>query len=58
MGYGGWSLFFAPRIIDGIMSLALQFPENLDPFQRYGEVLNYLKDHEAYEPTQPLFAER
>ncbi|SRR6266849_5923124 len=58
MGYGGWSLFFAPRIVDGIVSLALQFPENLDPFQRYREVLNYLKDQEAYEPTQPLFAER
>jgi hypothetical protein len=58
MGYGGWSLFFAPRIVDGIVSLALQFPENLDPFQRYSEVLNYLKDHEAYQPTQRLFEER
>ena len=58
MGYGGWSLFFAPRIVDGILSLALHFPDNLDPFQRYREVLDYLKDHEAYEPTQRLFAER
>ena len=58
MGYGGWSLFFAPRIVDGILSLALRFPDNLDPFQRYREVLDYLKDHEAYELTQPLFAER
>ena len=58
MGYGGWSLFFAQRIVDGILSLALRFPDNLDPFQRYREVLNYLKDHEAYEPTQRLFAER
>ncbi len=58
MGYGGWSLFFAPRIVDGILSLALRFPDNLDPLQRYREVLDYLKDHEAYELTQPLFAER
>ena len=58
MGYGGWSLFFAPRIVDGILSLALRFPDNLDPFQRYREVLDYLNDHEAYELTQPLFAER
>jgi hypothetical protein len=58
MGYGGWSLFFAPRIVDGILSLALRFQDNLDPFQRYREVLNYLMDHEAYdEPTQRLFAE-
>jgi hypothetical protein len=58
MGYGGWSLFFAPSIVDGILSLALRFQDDLDPFQRYSEVLNYLKDHEAYEPTQRLFAER
>jgi hypothetical protein len=58
MGYGGWSLFFAPRIVDGILSLALRLPDNLDPFQRSREVLDYLKDHEAYELTQPLFAER
>jgi|HubBroStandDraft_6_1064221.scaffolds.fasta_scaffold780549_1 hypothetical protein len=58
MGYGGWSLFFAPRIVDGILGLALRFPGNLDPFQRYRKVLDYLKDHEAYELTQRLFAER
>ena len=58
MGYGGWSLFFAPRIVEGIVSLALRFPENLDPFQRYREVLGYLTEHEAYELTQPLFGER
>src|ERR1700674_2927507 len=58
MGDGGWSLFSAPRIVDGILSLARRFPDNLAPFQRYREVLDYLKDHEAYEPTQRLFAER
>ncbi len=58
MGYGGWSLFFAPRIVDGILGLALRFPDNLDAFQRYRKVLDYLKDHEACEPTQRLFAER
>jgi hypothetical protein len=56
MGYGGWSLFFAPRIIDGVVGLALRFPEDLDPFQRYKEILNYLQDQEAYEPSRPLFA--
>jgi hypothetical protein len=57
-GYGGWSLFFAPGIIDGVVGLALQFPEELDPFQRYSEVLHYLMDHKAYVPTQRVFAER
>jgi hypothetical protein len=56
--YGGWSLFFAPKIVDGIVSLALRFPDNLDPFQRYHKVLHYLEDHGAYEPTQRLFAQR
>jgi hypothetical protein len=58
MGYGGWSLFFAPRIVEGVLSLALRFPDNLDPFQGYKEVLDYLKDHEAYERTQLVFEER
>jgi hypothetical protein len=58
MGYGGWSLFFAPGVVDGVVGLALQFPEDLDPFQRYREVLKYLEDHKAYEPTQRVFAER
>src|SRR5260370_1710023 len=58
MGYGGWSLFFAPRIVDGILSLALRFPDNLYPLQPYQDGLHYLKDHEAYELTQPLFSER
>jgi len=58
VGYRGWSLFYAPRIVEGILSLALRFPENLDPFQRHRQVLDYLQDHEAYEPAQRVFAER
>jgi hypothetical protein len=58
-GYGGWSLFFAPTIVAGILGLVLRFPDNLDPFQRYREVLNYLREHEAYdEPPQRVFPER
>ena len=57
MGYGGWSIFFAPTIVEGILSLAVRFPDNLDPFQRYNEVLDYLKKHEAYQPTQRVFGE-
>lgn len=57
-GYGGWSLFFAPRIVEGILNLALQFPDKLDSVQRYERVLDYLKDHNAYEPTQRLLKVR
>ena len=58
MGYGGWSLYFAPGIVEGVVGLALRFPENLDPFQRYNEVLQFMKDCDAHEPTQPVFAQR
>ena len=35
MGYGGWSIFFAPRIVDGILSLAVGFAGNSAPFECY-----------------------
>jgi hypothetical protein len=57
MGYGGWSLFFDPRFIETIVSLAFQFPESLGPVERYNEILDSLKNHETYERTQRLFAE-
>ena len=56
-GYGGWSLFFSPKIVEGILGLALGLPSNLDPFERYKEVLHYLQVQNAYEPTQRVFAE-
>jgi hypothetical protein len=58
MGYGGWSLFFAPRIVEGVVALAGQFPEDLHPMERYKAVLRFLEEHGAYEPTQRLFAEQ
>jgi hypothetical protein len=57
MGYGGWSLFFAPRIVDGVVRLARQFPDNLPSMDRYNQILRYLQDHEAHEPTQRVFGE-
>ena len=57
MGYGGWSLFFAPMIIEGVVALAAQFPEDLHPMERYKAVLCFLEEHGAYEATQRLFAE-
>lgn len=58
VGYGGWSLSFAPRIVDGVVALAGQFPEDLHPMERYKAVLRFLEENGAYEPTQRLFAER
>lgn len=55
MGYGGWSLFFAPRLVDGVVRLAQEFPDNLQSIDRYNQILGYLEDHEAYEPTERVF---
>jgi hypothetical protein len=55
MGYGGWGLFFSPRIVEGVQNLALQFPDSLDAHQRYKAIWRYLYDHEALEPTEPLW---
>jgi len=55
MGYGGWSIFFATELVKGIVALARQFPEGLHPLQKYREVLKYLDEHHAHEPTQRMF---
>jgi len=55
MGYGGWSLFFDPRIVDGVVGLAQEFPDHLDFIDRYDAILDYLQDHEARVPEQRVF---
>ena len=47
MGYGGWSLYFATRVVEGIVELASRWPETLDAYDRYDEVLRWLTDHNA-----------
>jgi hypothetical protein len=40
MGNGGWCIFFSAEIVDGVVALAREFPEELRPFQGYREVLS------------------
>lgn len=56
MGYGGWSFFFSPEIVAGVVGLAREFPVDLDPFQGYREILKYLDDHNAHEPAERVFS--
>lgn len=56
MGYGGWSLFFDPRIIRGVIDLASRFSYNATGYERYNQVLHFLMDHAAYEPSKRVFA--
>jgi len=43
VGYGGWSLYFAPEIINGAMNVVSQFPKDLNWFRRYNLILDYLR---------------
>jgi hypothetical protein len=57
-GHTGWSLFFAPKIVQGIVDLASRWPEDLDAYDRYQQVIRGLEDHDAYnEQTSRAFSE-
>jgi hypothetical protein len=58
LGYGGWCIFFSPEIVDGVVRLAREFPDDPHPFQKYQDVLKYLDDHCAHEPAERVFCER
>ena len=40
--HSGWSLFFAPEIIAGVVNLAALFPPSLHPAIRYRQILNFV----------------
>ena len=45
MGYGGWSLYFAPQVVEGITTLAAQWPMDLGPHERYKQVTDWLTNY-------------
>ena len=47
MGYGGWSIYFAPRVVKGVVELALRWPKELDEHARYRQVLDFIYGHHA-----------
>ncbi len=46
MGYGGWSMYFAPQVVQGVAELAASWPQDLDAFERYERVLDWLLTHD------------
>ena len=42
MGYGGWSLYFEPELVHGLIGLTCLWPEELRGVDRYGQVCKYL----------------
>jgi hypothetical protein len=45
MGYGGWSLYFAPVVVEGITALAAQWPVDLGHWDRYTHVTKWLNNY-------------
>src|SRR5262249_16652424 len=53
----GWSLFFDPAIVCGVMKLAESFPEDLHPGLRYRQVLEFIYERNVREESTTIFAE-
>ena len=54
MRYGGWSLFFAAEVLNGLTNLVADWPADLDAGERYRRAIDFL-DGIAREPTQRVF---
>jgi hypothetical protein len=56
-GYGGWSLFFDPKTVQAVLDLASHFPENMDSWERYNQIVRFLQNDERYLHAnwQPVF---
>ena len=54
MGYGGWSLFFAAAVVDGLTNLAADWPADLDAGERYRRAIDFLDGIER-EPAESVF---
>lgn len=38
MGYGGWSLYFDPKVVGAVLDLASRLPHDMDTFTRYNAI--------------------
>lgn len=53
--YVGWSLFFDPDIVHGVVKLAETFPADLHPGLRYRQVLKFIYDRNMREEPTVIF---
>ncbi len=42
-GYGAWSLYFDPRVVQGVLELASRFPVEMETYERYDQILHFLR---------------
>lgn len=43
MGYGGWSLYFDPKLIEDVVQIAASFPPELNTSERYRRIVRSFK---------------
>lgn len=55
LGYGGWSLYFAPEIIQAVVGFAAQLPKNADPDESYRHMCRLPLDLGTHERDQLVF---
>ena len=49
MGYGGWTLYFHPHVIEGVVSLAAHWPKEVnDSFARYRLIIEWFENHDEH----------
>jgi hypothetical protein len=44
MGYGGWQLYFEPKLINQVLQLATSFPTEVDTFERYNRISWFIQE--------------
>jgi hypothetical protein len=51
--YGGWSMHFYPKLIEGVVELASEFPRDQEPFHGYRLILKYISRQTGKGRLQP-----
>lgn len=57
-GYGGWSLYFDPKAVQGVVDLASQFPTNLNSKERYNMIIRFLQCDRTWQDRSAAHTKR
>ncbi len=42
MGYGGWSVYFDPKVVQGVSDFAARVPVELSERERYNRIMEFM----------------
>lgn len=57
MGYGGWSLYFAPDVVSSLVAIAASWPAELDEFEKYNQALRFVSRQSINAQSKNLFSD-